>query len=176
MRQKKYVSSGGLAFSEKEDMRKLAKQAAKGWHLQDFAFMGYRLVRGEPKLVQYMIDYRTLDEAEEQEYLEMFNHAGWRLVCSSYGMYIFEASADVAPIYTDVDTKQDKLKRATSFIPKMALVTTIMTIISFMMNHVIDSSAITVICFLLFIISICSIAMTVSFYFRMFKLMRKGED
>lgn len=176
MRQRKYISSGGLAFSEKEDMRKLAKQAAKGWHLQDFAFMGYQLVRAEPKQVQYMIDYRTLDEAEEHEYLEMFEHAGWTRVCSSYGMYIFEASTDVPPIYTDADTKQDKLKRSTSFIPKMALVTTILTIVSFMLNHVIDSRVITVICFLLFIISICSIAMTVSFYFRMFKLMRKGED
>lgn len=176
MRQKKYVSSGGLAFSEKEDMRKLAKQAAKGWHLQDFAFMGYRLVRGEPKQVQYMIDYRTLDEAEEQEYLETFDHAGWRLVCSSYGMYIFEASADVAPIYTDVDTKQDKLKRASSFIPKMALVTTLLTIISFQISQETNSKIAAIICFLLFVITICSIAMTVSFSFRMLRLMRKGED
>ncbi|MFP7255093.1 DUF2812 domain-containing protein [Terribacillus goriensis] len=176
MRQRKYISSGGLAFSEKEDMQKLAKQAAKGWHLQDFAFMGYRLVRGEPIQVQYMIDYRTLDEAEEQEYLDMFKHAGWTLVCSSYGMYIFVAPRDAAPIYTDVETKQDKLKRASSFIPKMALVTTILTIASFMINRVIDSSVTAIICFLLFIISMCSIAMTVSFYFRMFKLVRKGED
>jgi len=176
MRQRKYISSGGLAFSEKEDMRKLAKQAAKGWHLQDFAFMGYRLVRGEPKQVQYMIDYRTLDEAEEQEYLEMFEHAGWTRVCSSYGMYIFEASTDVAPIYTDVDTKQDKLRRATSFIPKMALVTTILTIITYLINNIIDSRVAAIICFLLFVIAICSIAMTVSFYFRMLKLSRKGED
>lgn len=176
MRQKKYVSSGGLAFSEKQDMQKLAKQAAKGWHLQDFAFMGYRLVRGEPKQVQYMIDYRTLNEAEEQEYMDMFTYAGWTLVCSSYGMYIFEAPTDAAPIYTDVDTKQDKLKRASSFIPKMALVTTILTFISFWIYIVTDSWVAAFISYLLFILAVLSIWMTASFYYRSFKLMRKGEE
>ncbi|MFP7478238.1 DUF2812 domain-containing protein [Terribacillus saccharophilus] len=176
MRQKKYVSSGGLAFSEKKDMQKLSKQAAKGWHLQDFAFMGYRLVRGEPKQVQYMIDYRTLDGTEEQEYLEMFEHVGWTLVCSSYGMYIFEAPIDAAPIYTDADTKQDKLKRASSFIPKMALITTIMTLVSFWISQETNSRTISVISLLLLIVAVCSIAMTVSFSFRMLKLMKKGED
>ncbi|MFS0562119.1 DUF2812 domain-containing protein [Terribacillus sp. 179-K 1B1 HS] len=176
MRQTKYVSSGGLAFSEKKDMKKLAKQAAKGWHLQDFAFMGYRLVRGEPKQVQYMIDYRTLDEAEEQEYLEMFEFSGWTLVCSSYGMYIFEASPEAAPIYTDADTKQDKLKRAATFIPKMALVTTILTLIGFLIVRVTDSWIASIVCLLLFILAVLSLMMTAAFYYRSIKLMRKGKD
>lgn len=176
MRHKKYISSGGLAFSEKKDMQKLAKQAAKGWHLQDFAFMGYRLVRGEPKQVQYMIDYRTLDEAEEQEYLDMFEHAGWTLVCGSYGMYIFEAPIDAAPIYTDVDTKQDKLKRSASFIPKLALVSTVLTLISFWIYYVTDSWIAAIVCLLLFILAVLSIWMTATFYYRSLKLIRKGED
>ncbi|SNZ16140.1 Protein of unknown function [Terribacillus aidingensis] len=176
MRQKKYVSSGGLAFSEKQDMRKLSKQAAKGWHLQDFSFMGYRLVRGEPKQVQYMIDYRTLDAAEEQEYIGMFDESGWTLVCNSYGMYIFEASIDTAPIYTDADTKQDKLKRASSFIPKSALIWTMLTVIAYLIMDPADSWIATIICTILLILAICSVAMTLAFYYRTIKLIRKGDD
>ncbi|WP_077304479.1 DUF2812 domain-containing protein [Terribacillus halophilus] len=176
MRQKKYMSSGGLAFSEKQDMRKLSKQAAKGWHLQDFAFMGYRLVRGEPKQVQYMIDYRTLDAAEEQEYIGMFEESGWTLVCTSYGMYIFEASIDTSPIYTDADTKQDKLKRASSFIPKLAVVTSILMIITYWIALKTDSQIVIISCILLSMVAGCSISMTVAFYYRTIKLIRKGDD
>ncbi|MDI3411344.1 hypothetical protein QKW52_18370 [Bacillus sonorensis] len=43
MKQRKYIMSDGLAFSEEKDMKKLSDMASKGWVLDSFAFMGYRL-------------------------------------------------------------------------------------------------------------------------------------
>ena len=50
MKQTKYITSGGLAFSEDNDMEKLRRYSLKGWHVSDFKFMGYTLERGETRL------------------------------------------------------------------------------------------------------------------------------
>ena len=47
MRQTKYITSGGLAFSEDKDMEKLRRFSLKGWHVSGFKFMGYTLEKGE---------------------------------------------------------------------------------------------------------------------------------
>src|SRR5699024_1009621 len=80
MKQKKYVSSGGLAFSEEKDMKKLSKYAKKGWILEGFAPFGYRLQKGEPATIQYSLDYQM--DADE-DYFAYFEAAGWSHVCSS---------------------------------------------------------------------------------------------
>jgi uncharacterized membrane protein len=91
-------------------------------------------------------------------------------------MYIFEASIDTSPIYTDADTKQDKLKRASSFIPKLAVVTSILTIITYWIALKTDSQIVNISCILLSMVAGCSISMTVAFYYRTIKLIRKGDD
>ena len=55
----KYVMSNGLAFGEKDDLKKLQKLSLKGWHVKDFKFMGYVLEKGEPEEYIYSLDYRN---------------------------------------------------------------------------------------------------------------------
>ncbi|MEB2281699.1 DUF2812 domain-containing protein [Lysinibacillus xylanilyticus] len=111
MRNKRYMASYGLAFSEERDMKKLSEKAAKGWHLKRFRFAGYGLEKGEPQDVIFSIDYRKLPKSEEEEYFELFAYGGWTHVCSSTDMHIFKAAPETTPIYSDAESSIDKLAR-----------------------------------------------------------------
>ncbi len=100
--------SGGLAFSEQKDMNKLRKQSLKGWHVKSFAFMGYRLERGQKEDVTYSIDYRSLHDDEREEYVDFFDSAGWTHVCSEANMHLFKALPNTAPIYSEKESKTEK--------------------------------------------------------------------
>nr|WP_222115737.1 DUF2812 domain-containing protein [Virgibacillus sp. SK37] len=73
MKETKYITSGGLAFSEDQDMEKLRQYSLKGWHVSDFKFMGYTLEKGESSDYIYNIDYRSLKDGEEEEYFGFFH-------------------------------------------------------------------------------------------------------
>lgn len=51
MKNTKYVTSGGLAFTEKGDMQKLSKYAKRGWLLESFAPLGYKLRKEIPRIL-----------------------------------------------------------------------------------------------------------------------------
>ncbi|ARW08869.1 hypothetical protein S101359_03891 [Bacillus atrophaeus] len=112
MKQKKYMMSEGLAFSEEKDMKKLSDRASKGWVLDSFAFMGYKLKKAAPRNLIYSIDYHDVGEESLAEYTEMFEAAGWERVCSSQGMHIFSAEPGTSPIYSDQSTMREKYKRS----------------------------------------------------------------
>lgn len=80
MRQTKYITSGGLAFSEDKDMEKLRRFSLKGWHVNDFKFMGYTLEKGESSDYIYSVDYRSLKEDEEEEYFDFFHPVDGRIL------------------------------------------------------------------------------------------------
>lgn len=104
MRQTKYMASSGLAFSEGFDMKRLAKKSSKGWHLQNFGFLGYMLERGKPASVEYELDY---NEQPDAGYFQLFEDAGWEHVCSGGGAHIFRALAGTAKIYSKKADKQE---------------------------------------------------------------------
>lgn len=108
MRQTKYITSGGLAFSEEKDMEKLRRFSLKGWHVSDFKFMGYTLEKGECIDYIYSVDYRSLKEGEEEEYLDFFSSSGWSHVASEGDIHLFRAQPNTKPIYSDRDTSVEK--------------------------------------------------------------------
>lgn len=55
-------------------MEKLRRLSLKGWHVCDFKFMGYILEKGESSDYIYCIDYRSLEDGEEEEYFDLFFH------------------------------------------------------------------------------------------------------
>ncbi|MEG7336190.1 DUF2812 domain-containing protein [Bacillus sp. 0102A] len=114
MKQKKYMMSEGLAFSEEKDMKRLSDMAGKGWVLDSFAFMGYKLKKAEPRKLIYSIDYHDVEEESLAEYTEMFEAAGWERVCSVYDTHIFAAEPGTKPIYSDRSTMIDKYKQSES--------------------------------------------------------------
>ena len=108
MRQTKYITSGGLAFSEDKDMEKLRRYSLKGWHVSDFKFMGYTLEKGESTDYIYSVDYRSLKEDEEEEYFDFFSSSGWSHIASEGDIHLFRAHPGTKPIYSDRDTIVEK--------------------------------------------------------------------
>ncbi|MCY7825612.1 DUF2812 domain-containing protein [Bacillus spizizenii] len=112
MKRKKYMMSEGLAFSEEKDMKRLSDMACKGWVLDSFAFMGYKLRKAEPQNLIYSLDYRAVNDDSMDEYLDIFENAGWEQVCSEYTTHIFAAAPGTKPIYSDRSTLIDKYKQS----------------------------------------------------------------
>lgn len=110
MKQTKYITSGGLAFAEEKDMKKLRRFSLKGWHVSHFTFMGYTLEKGESSDFIYSIDYRSLNEDEKAEYFDFFSSAGWSHVVSEGNIHLFRAYPHTKPIYSDSETKAEKHK------------------------------------------------------------------
>lgn len=119
MKKTKYILSGGIAFTEQEDLQKLSDYAKKGWLLDRMVFFGYALKKGKPQELQYSLDFQ---EHADDEYFLLFKEAGWQHVCSTgNAMHIFSALPGTKPIYSDVETIVDRYKREKHSVGKAAL-------------------------------------------------------
>lgn len=120
MAERKYMMSGGLAFSEHKDMQKLEQQAGKGWHLERFGFFGYKLRRGRPARMQYELDYRV---RPDPDYFQLYQDAGWEHVCSAEETtHIFRAPPATKPLYTKQQDKHDVYQQQKQQFGRYALV------------------------------------------------------
>lgn len=125
----KYIMSKGLSVAEHEEMQMLADYASKGWKLEKFAFMGYKLKKAEPENLQYSLDYTT---NPDEDYFLYFNEAGWNRVCSIGNiMHIFSAPQGTKKIYTDNDTEIEKHIGQYESLKKVAIPSSICLIILF---------------------------------------------
>lgn len=124
----KYVMINGFAFSEESDMEMLKDYARKGWLLEGIkAGFFYKLRKGEPKEIEYSLDYQN--EATE-EYFNFFKEAGWTPVISlGNEIHIFSAPAGTKPIYSDTESEMDKYYRVKKQSGKGTLYSLIATII-----------------------------------------------
>ena len=132
MKKVKYIPSGGLAFFEEKEMKKLSRYAREGWILGKFAGLGYRLRKGEPQNIEYSLDYQ---KEADGEYFAFFEAAGWSQVCSvGNEIHIFSAPAGTKPIYTDKPTIVDKYEREKKQMGKAALPFLISTIVFWLLS------------------------------------------
>ncbi|MCM3380834.1 MULTISPECIES: DUF2812 domain-containing protein [Shouchella] len=129
MRQTKYMMSGGLAFSENKDMEKLRQFSLKGWHVSDFKFMGYTLVKGQSADYIYSIDDRSLNEEEAEEYFDFFSSAGWTHIASQGNFHLFRGLPGTKPIYSDQETIVEKHNNAGNSIRWTAISTLLLTVL-----------------------------------------------
>lgn len=136
MKKEKYMMSGGLAFSEQNDLKKLRQKAAQGWMVKRFKFMGYQLEHATPEDVIFSIDYRDLNKREEGEYFEMFEVAGWRYVCSNAGMHLFKAVPGTKPIYSDRESAIDKLVRKQKPLMPITLICVLFSVVSYLLSQI----------------------------------------
>ncbi|MFN2747363.1 MULTISPECIES: DUF2812 domain-containing protein [Bacillus] len=159
MIQKKYIMSEGLAFSEEKDMKKLKYMASKGWLLDSFAFMGYKLKKAKPQNVTYSIDYQDIDDDSFEEYTETFEAGGWTHVCSSHGMHIFAAEPGTAPIYTDRSTLIEKYKRSETSVRHVTIVLICLTLLATILHYITGISKwVPLTCFLVTLPSVLTLA------------------
>ncbi|MEH6943340.1 DUF2812 domain-containing protein [Bacillus sp. JJ722] len=129
MRQTKYITSGGLAFSEDKDMEKLRRFSLKGWHVSDFKFMGYTLEKGECSDYIYSVDYRSLKEDEEEEYFDFFSSSGWSYIASEGNIHLFRAHPGTKPIYSDRETTIEKYENLNSSMKCLAIPLVLITVL-----------------------------------------------
>ncbi|SDX41142.1 DUF2812 domain-containing protein [Salimicrobium album] len=119
MKNIKYVSSGGLAFEEEKDMRKLERYAAEGWEVDGFSLLGYKLKKNDPAERIYAIDYCN---KPDEEYFTYFREGGWKHVASqSNYIHLFTAAPGTTPLYTDKTTEIDKYEVQQRITGKAAL-------------------------------------------------------
>ncbi|MCZ8541858.1 DUF2812 domain-containing protein [Psychrobacillus psychrodurans] len=130
MKQTKYITSGGLAFSEDKDMEKLRRFSLKGWHVSDFKFMGYMLEKGELEDYIYSVDYRSLKEDEEEEYFDFFSSSGWSHIASEGYIHLFRSYSGTQPIYSDRDTSIEKHDNSITSMKRFAIPLVLITILA----------------------------------------------
>ncbi|WP_018924043.1 DUF2812 domain-containing protein [Salsuginibacillus kocurii] len=120
---KRYMMSGGMAFTEERDMKKLEKQAKKGWHLYSFAPLGYWLVKGKREEIYYKVDYQQSEE-ELEDTKKIHAENGWTYVTSTAHIHIFRAAVEEAgPFFRETPTTSDKYKRGKQQLGTTSLLT-----------------------------------------------------
>lgn len=167
MKTTKYIVSEGLAFGEETDMKKLQLKSKEGWHLEKFAFMGYTLKKGEPAEYIYDIDYRKLEDAEQDEYINLFSESGWTHVLSDHGTHIFRAAPGTKPIFTDMGTIAEKHKNLGKPLLPIALTVILLSIfawIGVVLSSGILQRALTVIAVILITLAIPSVWTLITIY------------
>lgn len=164
----KYMINGGLAFSEESDLRKLKKQASKGWLLEGFVAGGflYKLVKNKPTKLIYSIDYQNQADAE---YFDYFKEAGWKHV-TTYGkqIHIFSSAKASKPIYSDSETEVEKYATIAKQLKKSAIFSFIALVV-FSLLHFISIQyfrPIFIPSFALFLISVISFIFCIMPYFK----------
>lgn len=90
----------------------LEQMEKEGWHLYNATGIGIRFhfVKEESRQVRYCADYQS---NIGPQYKQIFQGAGWVLVYSSIGWYIWrmEYEGERPNIYTDIDSMVDRNKR-----------------------------------------------------------------
>ncbi|MEE6132163.1 hypothetical protein CHN50_03445 [Priestia aryabhattai] len=132
MKQTKYIMSGGLAFAEEKDMKKLRRFSLKGWHVTGFKFSGYTLEKGESSDYIYSVDYRSLEVGEEDEYFDVFASAGWSHVTSEGDIHLFRAEPGTKAIYSDSETLVEKYKSLSNSMGYIAISLVVLTALAWL--------------------------------------------
>ncbi|MGY0374591.1 DUF2812 domain-containing protein [Clostridium sp. JNZ J1-5] len=112
---KKYKRLPGIFFGwedEKEE-RWLEKLSKQGLHFVRYNLLYYVFQVGEPKKYIYKIDYKSTKNTDIDEYLNIFEDAGWEHVGQFAGWHYFrieKEKADIQDIYTDNNSKIEKYR------------------------------------------------------------------
>ena len=109
----KYWSGNGLLFSLDKNVLKFEKFADEGYRLEGVNRFGiYKFVYDGNSGCSYAIDVADIGPESDhfQEYLEIFESAGWKHIFSSLNAHYFTAEKGTLPIYTDKKNEVEKYK------------------------------------------------------------------
>ncbi len=108
-----------FAWHEKKKEQWLRKMSNDGWHLDRVGFLYYRFKKGEPKDMIYKFDFKPVRRKELDDYITIFEDAGWEYVSRSGNWYYFRTEAKeglIPEIYTDNASKLKKYKSLLSLL------------------------------------------------------------
>lgn len=115
---KKMIRFFGAWQDDKEETW-LREMSLKGWKLKKYTFLVYTFEKAEPKDYIYKLDYKTTFNNDMEEYLAIFNDAGWEHVEEFAGWHYFRIEAEnseVPDIYSDNKSKAEKYKGLLRFL------------------------------------------------------------
>ncbi|UCF59906.1 MAG: DUF2812 domain-containing protein [Anaerolineaceae bacterium] len=110
-----------LFFAWQDDKEEdwLREMARMGWHLFSLGLPGfYNFTRGEPRDVVYRLDFTT-SKIDMDEYLQLFQDAGWEHLGSLVGWQYFRKPAEAEgmnEIYTDPESKIQRHQRLLGYL------------------------------------------------------------
>ena len=97
----------GMAVSPEKDLELFAGMAARGQRLSGISAPGLWVFEpAEPEQAVFAVDYT--DRADE-DYLALFEAAGWHRVLGVANMQIFKAAPGTRPIHTDPGAEAEAL-------------------------------------------------------------------
>ncbi|MGF2189653.1 DUF2812 domain-containing protein [Vagococcus fluvialis] len=113
IKEKKYVISKGLAFYAEMESQRLEKELADGWLMDKINWLGfYRLKKVKPEEAQIVIDFYPGKKNEIDEYLDIYEAAGWEKVTSYRNRYfVFKSDVGTEEVYTDEESYASRLKK-----------------------------------------------------------------
>ena len=126
-----------LAYQDKELEAWLEAEAAKGWHLVKPGFLGHAFIQGEPRKSTYRMDYMAMRGAKREEYLALFDDAGWDFLGETANHYYFRARPDAfsPEIHSDPESARGRIIRELRLIGGIFAVALWNTVIGGFMVH-----------------------------------------
>jgi hypothetical protein len=107
------------AWQDEKEEAWLHQMAQQGHHLVRVVFPTvYEFSLGEPADMIYRLDYPDVKKDDIEEYLQLFQDAGWEHVDEGMGWYYFRKTADpdsTNEILTDPDSKVLRYNRLLAF-------------------------------------------------------------
>jgi hypothetical protein len=107
------------AWQDEAEETWLRDMSRQGWHLSSVGIPTiYDFVSGEPEDLVYRLDYQSNPRLGKEEYLQLFNDAGWEHIGEMSGWQYFRQKAQIGEqqeIYTDAESKIGKYQQALVF-------------------------------------------------------------
>lgn len=117
---KKIVKKMFFVWNEDKEQGFLEEMALKGYILTKVQFGKYFFQLDNPKKLTYQFDFRSFDKMNEEDYLQIYEDAGWSFVCKFGGWYYFsrewtEEEIDLS-IFSNNKSKITKYRRLIFFL------------------------------------------------------------
>ena len=117
---KKVVRKIFFAWNEDKEREFLEEMALKGYRLVKVQFGKYTFAEDKAKKLIYQFDFRGFDKMSEQEYLQIYEDAGWSFISRIGGWYYFSREwnpegLDLS-LFNNNQSKRVKYKRLIIFL------------------------------------------------------------
>ncbi|MGD8358587.1 MAG: DUF2812 domain-containing protein [Lysobacterales bacterium] len=107
-------------WNEDQEKAFLEKMALKGYRLVKVGFGQYTFEEDEPRHLVYQFDFKGLGKMKEDEYVQLYEDAGWQFISRFGGWYYFahewsEEEPDLS-LFNNNQSKRAKYRRLLVFL------------------------------------------------------------
>ena len=116
----KTVKKWFWAWNDDKEEIFLEDMAAMGFELISVGLGRYKFEEGKPKKIKYQLDFKGLTKMSEQEYLQIYEDAGWKNAHRLGSWYYFskeyeEGDSPDISIFSDNKSRLEKYRRLIFF-------------------------------------------------------------